>query len=142
MKLSPDNMGVSLQEHIYDIEEEEDVPQPVLFCLYPDLKNNEVVGWRVYAVQEKDQQFKSRLPLSEKLRALRDEVLGNAVVSDPLVGASEDLRPSDFIHCHATGFIAGTKSLVRPCSSAGSRTLFLSSRLEWEVWWRGPDGCS
>ncbi|PHJ20734.1 gamm1 protein [Cystoisospora suis] len=99
------------QEHVYEIEEEQGVPESVLFCLYPDLKNNEVVGWRVYAVQEKDQQFKSRLPLSEKLRALRDEELGNAVINNPLVAGSDDLRPSDFIHCHATGFIAGTKSL-------------------------------
>lgn len=118
-------ISVSLQEHIYEIEEEQGVPESVLFCLYPDLKNNEVVGWRVYAVQEKDQQFKSRLPLSEKLRALRDEELGNAVISDPLVGESEDLRSSDFIHCHATGFIAGTKSLVRATFRAWRGATFL-----------------
>ncbi|CBZ55376.1 hypothetical protein NCLIV_057990 [Neospora caninum Liverpool] len=99
------------QEHLHEIEDELQVDAPVLFCLYPDIKDGIVEGWRVYAVTEKDQLFKSRLPLLEKLRGLRDSELGEAVLTDERTDKSEDMKSSDFIHCHATGFIGGAKTL-------------------------------
>ncbi|KFH02123.1 putative GAMM1 protein [Toxoplasma gondii VAND] len=99
------------QEHLHEIEAELQLDYPILFCLYPDLKNGTIEGWRVYAVNEKDQLFKSRLPLLEKLRGLRDSELGKAVLTDERTQKSEDMSDSDFIHCHATGFIGGTKTL-------------------------------
>ncbi|PFH35926.1 putative GAMM1 protein [Besnoitia besnoiti] len=98
------------QEHLHEIEDELHLTSPILYCLYPDIKDGVTQGWRVYAVNEKDQLFKSRLPLSKKLRGLRDSELGNAVLANAHTTDAENMKSSDFIHCHATGFIGGAKT--------------------------------
>ncbi|KAJ8608162.1 hypothetical protein CTAYLR_010301 [Chrysophaeum taylorii] len=79
------------QAHIFDLETE---PGRAKYVLYEDSKG----GWRVQAVPVQAGSFKSRLPLPEPWRGLRDDHLS------ALVGVQ------GCIFVHASGFIGGAKT--------------------------------
>lgn len=84
---------VPWKEHLYTIEEDQNVPGQVLYVLYSDGKN-----WRVQAVAESSSSFTSRKALPEPWRGVRDEELSK------LSGIP------DCIFTHAAGFIGGNKT--------------------------------
>ncbi|KAJ2700311.1 hypothetical protein FB645_005036 [Coemansia sp. IMI 203386] len=86
------------KDHIDTIEEEVMQKNPeaakLLYVLYPDTSN----AWRVQAVPERPGSFKSRHPLPEAWRGLRDEAL------------SERSGVEGCIFIHQSGFIGGNKT--------------------------------
>ncbi|KAJ2219707.1 hypothetical protein IWW45_009277 [Coemansia sp. RSA 485] len=86
------------KDHIDTIEEEVMQKNPeaakILYVLYPDTSN----AWRVQAVPERPGSFKSRHPLPEAWRGLRDEAL------------SERSGVEGCIFIHQSGFIGGNKT--------------------------------
>lgn len=107
----------SSQGHIYALERERGL-QPISFQVYPTEKHNmdgtKYTTWTIRCIPVEGQQFKSRLPLHEAWRGLRDEALGNAVIATMPQERQERLQltPADFTFCHATGFLGITKSRV------------------------------
>ncbi|KAJ2787893.1 hypothetical protein GGI15_000312 [Coemansia interrupta] len=86
------------KDHIDSIEEELLQKNPetpkILYVLYPDPSNN----WRVQAVPQSPGSFKSRHPLPEAWRGLRDDEL------------SERSGIEGCIFIHQSGFIGGNKT--------------------------------
>jgi uncharacterized UPF0160 family protein len=82
------------KDHLFTIEEEKGIEGRFLYVLYPTPDSV-----RVQAVNEKDSAFKSRKPLPEEWRGLRDEEL------------SEKSGIPGGVFVHAAGFIGGNKTL-------------------------------
>ncbi|XP_030366222.1 UPF0160 protein MYG1, mitochondrial [Strigops habroptila] len=86
--------GCPWKEHVFRLERELALPQPLLLVLFPDRGGQ----WRVQSVPAGPHSFQSRLPLPEPWRGLRDEALS---------------RLSGIPGCvfvHATGFIGGNRT--------------------------------
>jgi len=89
-----DNGGCPFKEHLYELEDEQDISGEILYVLFTDQNGS----WRILAVGVKDEAFKSRLALPEEWRALRDEKL------------SEKCGTKGAVFVHASGFIGGNKT--------------------------------
>ena len=64
--------GCPFKEHLYELEDEQGISGEILYVLFQDSNGT----WRTLAVGVKDEGFKSRLPIREDWRALRDQDLG------------------------------------------------------------------
>mmetsp|Transcript_33316 Transcript_33316/g.66071 ORF Transcript_33316/g.66071 Transcript_33316/m.66071 type:complete len:393 (+) Transcript_33316:245-1423(+) len=87
------------KEHLYEIEKAtglNNTESEILYAVYADRGATE--SWRVHAVSDPDDGFKSRKFLPARLRGLRDEAL------------SEAAGIPDMIFIHASGFIGGAKT--------------------------------
>jgi len=89
-----DQGGCPWKEHLYQLEAAAGSEEEVLYAIYADSNGS----WRVHAVGVQGEGFKSRLPLPESWRGIRDEKLSE------LTGIPE------CIFVHATGFIGGNKT--------------------------------
>lgn len=94
------HMGDETQEHLFELEADDDVPDiapdQAIYVVYPD----EMAGnWRVQAVPSSPESFESRKALPEAWRGLRDDEL-SAVSGIP-----------GGIFVHASGFIGGSFTL-------------------------------
>ncbi|ODQ52922.1 metal-dependent protein hydrolase [Saitoella complicata NRRL Y-17804] len=78
------------KDHLFQIEAELQVPGQILYVVYSDGK-----GYRVQAVPESPESFKSRKPLPENWRGVRDQALSD------LTGIP------GCVFVHAAGFIGG-----------------------------------
>ncbi|KAK9467395.1 metal-dependent protein hydrolase [Lipomyces arxii] len=81
---------VSWKSHLYELEAELGIEGRSIYVLYSDGK-----GWRVQAVSLDPDSFKSRLPLPEPWRGVRDQALSD------LTGIEGG------VFVHASGFIGG-----------------------------------
>ncbi|XP_069762237.1 MYG1 exonuclease isoform X1 [Narcine bancroftii] len=86
--------GCPWKEHLFELEKELKIEPPIKFILYMDLQGH----WRVQCVPETPKSFRSRLPLPEDWRGLRDTDL------------STRSRIAGCVFVHATGFIGGNIS--------------------------------
>ncbi|KAK0049345.1 UPF0160 protein MYG1 mitochondrial-like isoform X1 [Biomphalaria pfeifferi] len=86
--------GVPWKDHLYTLEEEQNLSPLLVYVLFADQNN----GWRVQCVSKKLGSFENRLSLPEEWRGLRDEEL------------SEKSGIPGCIFVHASGFIGGNKT--------------------------------
>ncbi|NXX67468.1 MYG1 protein, partial [Spizella passerina] len=86
--------GCPWKEHLFQLERELALPQPLLLVLFPDRGGQ----WRVQSVPTAPHSFQSRLPLPEAWRGLRDEAL------------SELAGIPGCVFVHASGFIGGNRT--------------------------------
>ncbi|KIW99949.1 uncharacterized protein Z518_10877 [Rhinocladiella mackenziei CBS 650.93] len=94
--------GIPWKEHLYNMEDEVDLPdnQKILYVIYPE---NEEPGskWRIQAVSKDLSSFENRKSLPEPWRGVRDQDLDALLGDDVQDGA---------IFVHASGFIGGHKT--------------------------------
>ncbi|XP_072104692.1 MYG1 exonuclease isoform X1 [Mobula birostris] len=83
--------GCPWKEHLFELEKELSLSTPIKFILYTDQRGQ----WRVQCVPETPTSFRSRLPLPEAWRGLRDEDL---TMRSGIPGC---------VFVHANGFIGG-----------------------------------
>jgi len=62
------------KEHLFDLEEEQELGEVILYALFGDTNGS----WRVQCVSKKGGSFENRLSLPEQWRGLRDEELSKA----------------------------------------------------------------
>ncbi|XP_040395343.1 MYG1 exonuclease isoform X2 [Cygnus olor] len=86
--------GCPWKEHLFGLEEELDLPDPLQLVLFPDRGGQ----WRVQSVPAGPHTFESRLPLPEPWRGIRDEALSQ------LAGVP------GCVFVHASGFIGGNRT--------------------------------
>ncbi|XP_030324100.1 UPF0160 protein MYG1, mitochondrial [Calypte anna] len=86
--------GCPWKEHLLQLEQELQLPQPLLLVLFPDPSGQ----WRLQSVPVGPHSFQSRLPLPEPWRGLRDETL------------SQILGLPGCIFVHSSGFIGGHRT--------------------------------
>ena len=80
--------------HLESLEQEQSLPDKILFAIYPDSSGN----WRVQCVSVAPGSFENRLSLLPRLQGLRDDALSTAS------------GIPDCIFVHANGFIGGAKT--------------------------------
>ncbi|XP_038608331.1 MYG1 exonuclease [Tachyglossus aculeatus] len=86
--------GCPWKDHLFRLEAGLDPPRRLDFVLFPDQSGQ----WRVQCVPENPQSFRSRLPLPEAWRGLREAALSEA---SGIPGC---------VFAHATGFIGGHRT--------------------------------
>ncbi|XP_069735694.1 MYG1 exonuclease [Phaenicophaeus curvirostris] len=86
--------GCPWKEHLFHLEKELALPEPLQLVLFPDGNGQ----WRVQSVPVGPNTFQSRLPLPEPWRGFRDEELSQ------LAGIP------GCVFVHASGFIGGNRS--------------------------------
>ena len=83
------------KQHIFEVEAAHGLSGRVLYVIYPS--DGEKLPWRIQAVSGSD--FKSRRPLPESWRGLRDED----------IAAATGIQGTVFVH--SAGFIGGNATL-------------------------------
>ncbi|XP_074990143.1 MYG1 exonuclease [Calonectris borealis] len=86
--------GCPWKEHVFSLEQELALPDPLQLVLFPDRGGQ----WRVQSVPAGPRTFQSRLPLPEPWRGVRDEALSQ------LAGIP------GCVFVHASGFIGGNRT--------------------------------
>ncbi|XP_059688816.1 MYG1 exonuclease [Gavia stellata] len=86
--------GCPWKEHVFSLEQELALPEPLQLVLFPDRSGQ----WRVQSVPAGPHTFQSRLPLPEPWRGVRDEALSQ------LAGIP------GCVFVHASGFIGGNRT--------------------------------
>lgn len=87
--------GAPWKEHLFDLEKELCVEQPILYVLYEDEREHK---WRIQCVPPAAGSFDQRKGMPEAWRGLRDEAL-SAVCGVP-----------GCVFVHAGGFIGGNNT--------------------------------
>lgn len=90
------NQSVPWKDHLYKLEASTGNGQ-ILYILYPESEDAKT-AWRIQCVPESKDSFKSRKPLPEAWRGVRDADLSKVAGIDGCV------------FCHAAGFIGGNKT--------------------------------
>ena len=93
--ISFDKGACPYKEHLFNLEEEQNIKGDILFALFPDDSNK---NWRVAAVPVEDQSFVSRMKLKADWCGFRDQEL------------SEKSKIDGCVFVHASGFIGGNNS--------------------------------
>ncbi|XP_052524660.1 MYG1 exonuclease isoform X1 [Tympanuchus pallidicinctus] len=86
--------GCPWKEHLFSLEKELALPNPLQLVLFPDRSGQ----WRVQSVPVGPRSFESRLPLPEPWRGVRDEALSQ------LAGIP------GCVFVHSSGFIGGNRT--------------------------------
>ncbi|KAJ8102120.1 metal-dependent protein hydrolase [Lipomyces tetrasporus] len=84
---------VTWKTHLFELEDELDFKGQIMYVIYSDGK-----GWRVQAVPVDPNSFKSRKPLPEPWRGVRDQALSDLTGID------------GGVFVHASGFIGGNQT--------------------------------
>ena len=94
--------GIPWKEHLYNIEEDANVPEDkkILYVLYAE-KEEPGSKWRIQAVSKDMSSFENRKGLPEPWRGVRDAELDTLLGPDVEDGA---------VFVHASGFIGGHKT--------------------------------